>query len=90
MSEDTENPTIAIVIWDDAFDGPGGWVDPERYEPHIVSPATIGWMIDNGDPTYLTIYSSFYYDEDGDIMCSNPMHIPRGMIRRLTILGDDE
>lgn len=87
---ESQKPSIAVVTWDDAFDGPGGWVDPSHYEPHIVTPVTIGWLIDNGDHNYLTIYSSFYYDEAGDIMCSNPMHIPRGMIKQLTILGDDE
>lgn len=87
---ESESLSIAIVVWDDAFDGPGGWVDPSRYEPHVVCPATIGWIIDNDNSSYLTMYSSFYYDEDGDLMCSNPMHIPRGMIKELTILGNDD
>ena len=88
MSKNHKIKALAVV-WDDAFDGPGGWVDPTRYRPHIVDPITIGWFVEwddaeeNPDP-YLTLYSSYYYDDDGDLICSNPMHIPRGMIRRIT------
>jgi hypothetical protein len=73
-----------MVVWDDAFDGPGGWVYPDKYRPFIVDPITIGWLLNNDDEKYLTLYSSYYYDEDGALICSNPMHIPRGMIKSIT------
>jgi len=81
---DKENLKAVVVVWDDAFDGPGGWIDPAKYEPHIIDPITIGWVIDEYAEKYLTLYSSFYYDDDGILICSNPMHIPRGMIRSIT------
>lgn len=83
MSE-KEAPKAIAVVWDDAFDGPGGWVDPAKYEPFVVDPITIGWVLDENSEKYLTLYSSYYYDEDGTLICSNPMHIPRGMIKSIT------
>lgn len=82
-------PHAVLVIWDDAFDGPGGWISPDSYAMHTVRPKTVGWIIDNSDMEYLTVYSSYYLEEDGAIMCSNPMHIPRGMIKSVTILNSE-
>ena len=82
-------PQAVLVTWDDAFDGPGGWVSPNSYDMHTVHPKTLGWIVDNTDSRYLTVYSSYYVEEDGEIMCSNPMHIPRGMIKSVTILTSE-
>lgn len=75
------------VIWKDAFDGPQGWVLLNNYEPTQWSATTIGYLLDSGDSPvlegYMTLCSSYFYSEDGELYVSNPVHIPNDWVKTI-------
>jgi hypothetical protein len=53
----------------------------EDIEPHPVEPVTLGWVFKEPPlEGYLTVYSTFYRQDDGDIVVSDSNHIPLGMV----------
>lgn len=73
-----------IVEWVDAFDGDGTWVYKDDYKIDPVKPLTIGWLLDDYDPDYVTVVSTFCVFKQKEDMYSNIMHIPKGMVKSLT------
>lgn len=76
---------LVIVKWVDAFDGPNGWFDPKDYKPEAAKPVTTGWLIPNFMPGYITVVSTYLYDDD-DLTLSNPVHIPDKWVESLTVI----
>lgn len=72
------------IVWKDAFDGPGGWVIFDDYSPEPVHPSTIGYLLPNALEGHTTVCSSYFYDYDGQLVISNPNHIPDGMVLSIT------
>jgi hypothetical protein len=72
------------IVWRDAFDGPQGWVVLGTYEVTPCIPKTIGYLVDSAEhgpllEGHITVCSS-YYEADGELVISNPIHIPNGMM----------
>lgn len=72
------------VWWADAFDGPQGWVHMESYSPTAVLPFTVGFLLENFLTDYVTVCSSYFYDDNDELVISNPVHIPSGMVKEVT------
>lgn len=85
-------PKLAIIKWLDAFDGPTGWVDPETYNPHPVTPYSVGWVIEGVIQDHVSLVGTYLVDCNEDIpdskavYYSNPAHIPTGMIQSITYI----
>ena len=73
-----------LVEWLDAFDGPQGWL-PHEYAPEPVRPHTVGFLGEELLPEYTTVYSTYYTTSEGTYY-SNPVHIPNGMVAKVTFL----
>lgn len=75
------------VIWKDAFDGPQGWVLLSSYAPEQWTASTLGYTLDsiNGPilEGYMTLCSSYFYSEDGELYVSNPVHIPNDWVKTI-------
>jgi hypothetical protein len=74
----------AIVEWVDAFDGDGPWVYKDDYKMDPANPTTIGWVLEDFHPEYITMMSTFCLFKEKEDMYGNVMHIPKGMVKSLT------
>jgi len=81
-----ENLPKVEITWKDTFDGPVGWVRLSCYEPQMVIPRTVGFLVHDVLEGYTTVCSSYFYDDDQDLIISNPVHIPVDMVTNLTHL----
>jgi len=75
---------LVEVIWKDAFEGPGGWLHANTYVPEPVHPHTVGFVLPDSLEDHITVCSSYFYDDEGLLVISNPNHIPRGMVLSIT------
>lgn len=75
---------LVVVKWQDAFDGPNGWFNPEEYKPEIAEPVTCGWLLPNYLDGYLTVISTYLYEDTDDVVYSNPVHIPESWVVSIT------
>ena len=75
---------LVVVRWQDAFDGPGGWFDPNEYVPEVAEPVTCGWLLPNYLNGYVTVISTYLYEDSDDVVYSNPVHIPESWVISVT------
>lgn len=73
-----------IVEWVDAFDGDGPWVYQDEYKMDPVLPFTVGWLVEDLNPEYITLISTFATFKEKEDLYGNVMHIPKGMVKSLT------
>lgn len=78
--------TPVKVVWCDAFDGPSGWTLLTSYKPDSVRPTTVGFLVEDLMDGHLTVCSSFFCGDEGELVISNPIHIPNGMVLSITPL----
>lgn len=76
---------LVVVRWRDAFDGPNGWFYPDEYKPEAAEPVTVGWLVPDYLDGYITVISTFLYDDD-DVVYSNPVHIPSQWVISMTTI----
>jgi hypothetical protein len=76
----------AIIEWVDAFDGEDTWVYKGDYKIDPALPVTIGWVLENQHPEYVTMISTFCVFNDKPDLYSNVMHVPVGMVKSLTYI----
>lgn len=85
-------PRLALVVWQDAFDGHPGWVDMETYEPKPMNPLSVGWLIPDFMEDHITLMGSYMIDRNDNtidlnsVHYSTPSHIPLGMVQSITYL----
>lgn len=82
------NPQLAIIVWRDAFDGGGGWVDLKEYKPKSIEPVSVGWIIPDFMEDHITLMGTYLVDQNDSngVQFSTPSHIPLGMVQSITYL----
>jgi len=78
----------AIVEWIDAFDGDDTWVFGDEYKPDPAVPVTIGWVWPTEFEGYITLTSTYCVFRDKANIYSNVIHIPSGMVKKITYLDN--
>ena len=79
--------SLLSVLWEDAFDGENGWTEISSYHPTRAMVVTVGYAWPGCLSGYLTLVNSYFPDEVEDMQTVGmPVHIPLGMVRKITVL----
>jgi hypothetical protein len=79
--------SLLSVLWEDAFDGENGWTEVKSYRPEAALVVTVGYAWPGCLPGYITLVNSYFPDEVDDLnTVGMPVHIPLGMVKKITIL----
>lgn len=78
----------AIVEWVDAFDGDETWTFGDDYKPDPAIPMTIGWVWPSEFEGYVTLTSTYCVFRESSNIYSNIIHIPSGMVKKITYLDN--
>ena len=76
-----KSPQLVLVEWIDACHAPSGWLFGEPPPVDFKPVYTTGFLLEKRKHGYVIAQTWF----DGD--CANIIAIPKGMVKKLTVLG---
>jgi len=77
-----KSPKLVLVQWIDACHAPSGWQFGEAPQVDFEPVYSVGFLIEKRKKGILLAQTWFPQD------CANIIAIPRGMITKITVLGD--
>jgi hypothetical protein len=85
---------IVLVEWSDAYGHGGGWRPVDDCEPTDLICVTVGFLVKK-TKSHVVIAENLYKKQKGINdhflqMCSEVITIPRGMVKKITILRNQE